>query len=234
MTSYSETYDEKFLISRVSYATQGVGVAVVAPPGASVIRVSLVGAGGWGDNRSNGSGGPRWGGGAAFAKRKTTCSPGEGFTLQIGDTFYSRSTQDTSLADTIVVRNTGSVVIAKADRGRGFSTGAGRGLAANSIGDVVRDGELALEHFFQYDTDTGNAFSGYGGASGSDLGDNYGVGVGGLRNKIRLGGCEGSGGLLAGVYYIGNNGTPQYQTTEVSPGAGRCVVEFFTADPGYS
>lgn len=236
VSSYTETYDERFLLSRASYGVAGVGIAVVAPGGASVIRVSLVGAGGTEDGRSDPSGGNRWSGGAAFARRKTTCSSGEGFTLQVGDPNYTANAGN-ALGDSIVVRNTGSVVIAKAERGYGAGNTPNYGRASASVGDVTRDGEPGVMGPFTFDDDQAFALASYayGGASGSDLADDFGVGVGGRRAKIRLGGCEGSGGLGNGIYNASDLVIPRlYQKVTVPAGAGRIVVEFFSADPGYA
>lgn len=221
MSTFAELFDDRNLIRRTAYSTPGVQT-ITAPAGAAWIRVSGVGAGGWNES-SPGSGG----GGAAFARTKTACAPGATFTLQVGDIANTRTNAGAgdSAGDSKLTRVSDSVVLLRADRGRA-NTSVSKGLASNSIGDVTRDG-----------TSQNDGVG--GGASGSDAADSYSLGVGGrgavfgsvrgLRQPYAAG--PGGGGMLGHVVY--DNGVGYVLTTQMLPGNGLVVVEFFIDDPGY-
>lgn len=204
MTLWSDLYGSRQLISRTFYATPGAQT-ITAPAKAAIIRISLVGAGGWA------TGG--FGGGAAFARRKTTCAPGNQFIVQVGDVAHSLDAGD-ALGDSVVKTTPANVVKAKAERGKG----TGPGLAANSIGDVTRSGVAAPG---------GNT----GGTCAGDDADNFPLGFGGRGGKSQLGPVRGGGGAKNYVEYAGAGGY-QFLWTIV-PGNGLVCVEFFTDDPGY-
>lgn len=223
MTSvtWTQVHRKKHLISRVWYRTPG-STAIVAPAGAAYVRVSMVGAG----KEKTGSAGD----GAAFARSTTSgITPGEGFTVQVGD----KASAGSAAGDSIFTRTTGSVVLTKAKSGQN----AGPGLASGCVGDVKRDGSAA--------THSGGEF---GGASAGDDADTFPLGFGGPgasqitelapggpRSTPAARGAGGGTGLI-GYFDPGNS----YSVTVDSPaGHGEVCVEFFnrnpnTSWPGYS
>lgn len=203
MTLWSDIYKSRSLITRTFYGTPGVQT-ITAPDAAAIIRVSLVGAGGWA------SGG--FGGGSAFARVKTTCAPGDQFSLQVGDTAHSLGAGDAS-GDSLLKTTPGNVVLVKAERGKG----TGPGLSANCVGDVKRSGAAA-----------GGSV---GGAAAGDDADPFPLGFGGRGGRSMLGPVPGGGGGKDYVEYAGGGGYQLLWTTV--PGNGRACVEFFTQDPGY-
>jgi hypothetical protein len=204
MTSWTEAFNVPNLISRKFYSAPGTQT-IAAPALAGIIRISLVGAGGWDTNT--------YGGGAAFARKKSTATPAETFSLQIGDPLHSIGAGD-ALGDSKVTRVTGSVLLAKAERGKAPT----RGLAANSVGDVVRDGV--------------DGVYAVGGAPGGDSGDANPLGFGGRgvfwHAYPQLQPSHGGGGCKAEAI-IYTSGMIQ----DECPGAGRICIEFFKIDPGY-
>lgn len=220
MTTYTDLYSSRNLLFRQFFPTPGV-YALEAVPGAGIVRASCVGAGGVYDN----AGSPvtkLFGGGAAFAKVKTTCTPGEDFSVQVGDPAHSVGAGD-ALGDSKLIRVTGTVTLLSADRGRGTTT-PNKGLASNSVGDTKRDGN--------------DSASLVGGASGSDTADAYSLGFGGRGarymgvltglTRYPAAGPGGGGGLgmlvdelPTGVYW------------SYFAGSGLVCVEFFRTDPGY-
>ena len=210
MTLWSDLFKQRNLISRTFYGAPGTST-ITTPAGAAIIRVSLVGAGAW--RTAN------FGAGAAFAKTKAACTPGDQYSIQVGDVAHTLDAGDAA-GDSKVTKVTGSVVIAKAARAQG----ATRGLASGSIGDVTRDG-----------VNYGGTL--YGGASGGDDADDFGLGFGGRgaysdRFAQRfLAAAPGGGGFKD--YPIYTSG-PFVITWSMPPGNGRVCVEFFKADPGYA
>jgi hypothetical protein len=204
MELWSDLYSARHLIDRQFYGTPG-STTITAPAKAAFIRVSLVGAGGW----ANGG----FGGGAAFARVKTTCAPGDQFSLQIGDTAHTLGAGDAS-GDSLLKTTPGNVVLVKAERGKG----TGPGLAANSTGDIKRDGSAAGVS--------------QGGACAGDDADPVPLGFGGRGGKSLMGPVPGGGGGKNYVEYAGSGGF-QFLWTIV-PGNGRACVEFFDQDPGYA
>jgi len=214
MTTWTELYYTRHLIARTYYGVVGVQ-AITVPAKAAIVRISLVGAGGAGA-----ADGVTWGAGAAFARKKTTCTPGESFSLQVGDPAHTVGA-GSSAGDSTCTRVTGSVLLAKAERGK--STGPG--LAANSVGDVTRDGSAAPYTGPPYPNGAG-----YGGSAAGDDADPYPLGfggrgamAGGIWNAVRGGG----GGLNI------NLPAPSGQTFTYRPGPGLICLEFFDQDPGY-
>lgn len=204
MTLWSDLYASKELISRAFYGTPGTQT-ITAPDKAAFIRASMVGAGGWA------SGG--FGGGAAFARVKTACAPGDQFVLQVGDVAHSLGAGDAA-GNSQLKTTPGNVVLVKAERGKG----TGPGLAVNSTGNVKRDGSAAPG---------GNV----GGAAAGDDADPFPLGFGGRGAQSLLGPVPGGGGAQNYVEYAGSGG---YQVLWTAvPGGGRACVEFFTQDPGY-
>lgn len=223
MTLLSELWSERSLISRTWYRTPGAAAAT-APAGAVKMRISAVGAGGWPTLGFSGGGG----GGAAYARTFLTVAPGATFTLQIGDIAATLDTNANVLGDSICTRDGDSVVVCKAARGGGsggFNIGPA-GLAANSIGDVTRDGS------------PGTTFG--GGDSAGDDADPFPLGFGG--QAVRWFGfgtsdvhaaARGAGGAKRyPVYYVEEFSFVRWQ--DFAPGNGQICIEFFNADPGYT
>lgn len=216
MTTWSELHDNRSLISRKFFSVAGTQT-ITAPAGSAYIRASAVGAGGYYDN---GAGGNLFGGGAAFARVKTTCAPADQFSVQVGDIVHAIGAGDAA-GDSKVTKVSGSVVILKAERGKGTAS-PNKGLASNSTGDVKRDGE--------------NGGVQIGGASGSDSADTIQLGFGGRPTtslSVNTGHSypaagPGGGGSKANRAILG-----QDQLWNFVPGPGLVCVEFFKTDPGY-
>lgn len=207
MTLWSTIFPGELLISRAVYPYQVASYAITAPAGATIIRASMVG------------GGAKLAG-AAFARVKAACTPGEAFTLQIG-VGASTSNGTGNGGDTILTRNTGSVIIARADGAEPNVAGS----VAGSIGDVKRAGTVS-------------ALAYEGGASAGDDADTYPLGYGGLGAYVfALPGNDwrypypGAGGVFQRA--VGTNSNGSTHLVHVPAGHGRATVEFFRADPGY-
>lgn len=196
---YSVLHRHRHLLSRVFYGDPTIGsITIIAPAKATFIRASAVGAGS--------ASGSQAGGGAAFARVKTTTSAGEQFTLSLGNYLIT--------PDTTLVRVTGSVTILKA-AGANAQTG---GQASNSIGDTKRSGVNANS-------------TGYGGASAGDDADPLPLGFGsrGISGEF-LGPGPGGGGWPSHLVYKSADAT--YTVAFSHPGGdGRACIEFFDKDP---
>lgn len=212
MTLWSDLFKNRNLVSRVFYTTPGTQT-ITAPPGSGIIRISAVGAGGWVTNAA--------GGGAAFARKKTTCAPGDQFSVQVGDIAHSLDGGD-ALGDSKVTKVAGSVLLCKAVR----ANGRFGGLDTDCTGDTKRSG-----------TTVGAGTPTGGGASGGDDADDFSLGFGG-RGAVSDFGTQkflapgpGGGGFNASTIF--NFGGTFIQWTQ-PPGGGRVCVEFFKTDPGYA
>lgn len=197
MTLLSTLFPNKNLISRTVYDHDGgTPFTVTAPPHAGIIRVSMVGGG-------------AQNAGAAFARTKTTCTPGETFTLAIG----LGDNGGAGVRDTTLTRNTGSVILCRA----AGATPNTAGSVAGSVGDVKRAGTV------------GSFFTTAGGSAGDDA-DPHPLGYGG--SGAFVGGATGNEWRAA---YYGAGGFEQSSTypQKTPAGHGRATVEFFATDPGY-
>ena len=209
MTLWSELFRVRHLLSRTFYSAPGTQV-IVAPDKAAIIRASLSAAGGW----ANGG----FGAGAAFARVKAVCAPGDQFSIQVGDIAHSLGAGD-ALGDSILTKLPSNTVLAKAARGGG---GNSPGLAANCVGDTKRSG-----------ANPGNTApdgSMAGGLSAGDDADPYPLSFGGRGASHRIAAAPGGGGAKNYVEYQ-NGGYQQIWT--LCPGNGLICVEFFDQDPGY-
>lgn len=206
MADFSALFAEKNLIDRMWFLDFGTWPGIIVPAGANILRAHGVGGGG----QSNGGDvySAQVGGGAAFARVTTACTPGEALSVQVGE-----RGQSSAAGDTIVTRTTGAVVLLKAVRG---APGAA-GLAANCVGDVKRSG-LGPVPFTQRGTLR---------HSGHDLDDQYSLGFGGRAAGYQVGASNGGGGAV-NVAYPGTQGD-----FYCYPGHGKACLEFFSEDPGY-
>lgn len=208
MTNWTSIFPtEALLLGRVFYKDPGLSSFVVpadfvtysgvAP---KFVRAMCVGSGGQGDH---------WGGGAAFARSVAPVTVGEALSIQTGNVGTA-----SSLNDSFVKRASGQV-IAYADRGRGSGV---RGVAANSIGDVTRDGQPGGANF--------------GGACASDAADYAGDGFGGVGSDYghTIPADFGCGGHILG--YVNEYGIDQ-GTVAWASGTGLVCLEFFDSNPGY-
>lgn len=122
MTLFSELFpDVPALILRKWFKVPGTFNFAV-PAGASWMRASVLGAGGYGDQYS---------GGGAYVRSRVQVTPAENLVIQVGATSTA-----TVAGDSFVKRNSG-LIIAYADRGRGSGVA---GQASNSTGDSRRSG----------------------------------------------------------------------------------------------
>jgi hypothetical protein len=216
-TLYTTLFYTKHLISRTFYYAPGAQ-DITVPPGAAFVRISGVGAGAWGVSALG-----NWGGGAAFSRMKTTCTPGETFHLQVGDTAHTLGVVNDSAGDTSCIRATGSVVLMRADRARNSSPYYGQ--AANSVGDVKRDGAAPL-----YTGPPTPIGYGQGGDAAGDDADTYPLGFGGrgaMHGGIWQAARGGGGGYQISLPQ------PTGQTANYAAGNGLLCLEFFDQDPGY-
>lgn len=204
MTFYSELFpDDAVLISRIWLKTYGPHDRV-APAGANILRVAALGCGGQGDNE---------GGGGALARSKVPCTPGENFRSYVGDT------QTASTAGDSWVRrvNSSGELLVYADRGRGNRS---PGLAANSFGQVKRDGNAAASGVFGKPASDAADFAplNFAGRPTGNIPVNPGAST------------PGQGGRQTGV----NDENGNYVGNIITPGGfGLVVLEFFNGDPGY-
>lgn len=211
MTLLSTIFPGRRLISRVVYPHQAGAYTITAPASAAFIRASLVG------------GGAHLAG-AAFARTKAVATPGETFNLVVGNcaTVYNGAA-----GNTVLTRNTGSVIICRAD---GAEAGVA-GTVAGSIGDTTRAGTVGS---------AAGAFKFAGQSGGDDL-DPYPLGYGGGGAYLEatsvadsgnrwLAAYWGAGGLLNTTGYVNADGPI---AVNIWPGQGRATVEFFSSDPGY-
>lgn len=173
---------------------------VTVPAGAKFVRAHAQACGGQGDH---------WGGSGAYARSRRPVTPSDNLVVQVG-------TVNTSLpaGDSFVKTNAGDV-ICYADRGRGSGNA---GLAANSIGDVTRDGAPGAPPV--------------GGAPPSDAADPECRGFGGVGADVAADRTAdyGGGGLVTtdndenGIGII---------VGAFGAGTGLVCLEFFDSDPGY-
>ena len=200
MTTWSSLHpDEATLIGVVWFKEPGAYNYTV-PVGANWVRAVAQGCGGQGDH---------WGGSGALARSRRMVTPGDNLKVQVGQVNTT-----SVLGDSWVERNDNSV-ICYADRGRGVGTA---GLAANSTGDVTRDGAPGA--------------SNAGGLPPSDSADYAPLGFGGVSAQFSLSHASdyGGGGLVA-------TGSDENGITIIigsyGAGTGLVVLEFFDTDPGY-
>jgi hypothetical protein len=227
MTLFTEFFPQQsHLLKRSVFKASGA-TTVTAPAGSKIIRASAIGAGGY----YTGTNLQQYGGGAAFARMTTTCSAAEVFNVQVGNVLNTNG-DGSALGDSFLQRASNSATILLADRGRtNLGTGEGsssggvgaKGLAANCIGDIKRDGVAGT--------------STSGGASGTDATDTYGFGIGGAQGANI---AEQSSGQMAfhggggmSHRFITTDGTGTAIYTHAYAGGGIVIVEFFDADPGY-
>lgn len=173
----------------------------VVPANSKWCRASVRAAGGYGDNL---------GGGAAYARKRFTVTPGENLVIQVGAT----STQ-TILGDSWVKRNDGAL-LAYADRGRG--SGAG-GLDSISTGDIKRSGVAGASGATPGD-DTPD--------SDPVLGPSTGVTASGVSSGLPMPIGPGGGGKI----YYGDDVEGSLIRVGYPGGQGLVCLEFFDADPG--
>jgi hypothetical protein len=221
---WSELFPDPGLVLRRWYQGQsnagGVStlpapVAIITPAKATLLRVSMVGAGGSGMNNLGGNGA---GCGAAFARTKVSSAPGDAFTLQVG-----RAVEDNSAyfpaQHSLLTRNSDSVVICKAVGG---NTSTAPGAAADCIGDVKRSGGVGQVSSYPF----------YGGAAAGDEGDMGALGFGGDGARAQY-----SVANDARSPNPGGGGVWRPLNSEVSDniaaGPGLVCIEFFNLDPGY-
>lgn len=221
MTNWSTLFPDRNLLSRQYFnRDDGVIDTIAAPEAATIIRVSASGGGNAGTNPGGlSSGSP--GGSAAFARTKTTCTPGEQFSVQVGlANLYSVATP---AGLSIVKRLPSGTVICQADHGL---TTAG-GLVANCVGDVKRAGARVVEFATS--------------PSPGDDEDPYPLGFGGPGGQRPYGGngnrwmaaYYGGAGWWKWPYYVGGSGSGYIVFGRTPAGGGLVCVEFYRSDPGY-
>lgn len=208
MTSWTTLYpNEALLLGRIFYKTPGLSSLVVPAafatyPGIApkFVRAMCVGSGGQGDH---------WGGGSAYARAVAAVTAGEALSIQCGNVGTA-----SALNDSFVKRGNGQV-IAYADRGRGSGV---RGVAANSTGDVTRDGQPGGINV--------------GGSCASDAGDYATGGFGGVGSDYShtVAADFGCGGHILG--YVNENGVDQGLVAWAA-GTGLVCLEFLDSNPGY-
>lgn len=212
------------LLQRVWLMTPTTGQAVIAPAGAGIIRASLVGAGG-----ANSAGA---GFGAAFARKQTTCTPGESFTAKIGNN-ASALDAGSAAGDTELLRTSGSVQLALAKRG----TGTAAGQASASVGDLKRSGGAAQAAQVGVSPLGGTVWVYFPGGCPGDLDDDYSLGMGGDAPVYGYGYY--TAGPMMGCGGVGN--APIYRNASstvvvnqpLAAGHGAMCIEFYRTDPGY-
>jgi hypothetical protein len=202
-TTWSSLHpDTAVLIGRKWFKEPG-DYNYTVPASAKFVRAFAQGCGGQGQF---------WGGGGALAKCTVPVTAGDNLKVHVGDVSTSSTPGDSS-----VKRNDNSV-ICYADRGRG--SGA-RGLASNSIGDVVRDG-----------SDGGGGSTDHGGAPASDAADYGNMGFGGraITGASLIASDYGGGGHT--FIDTDENGI-LHNFAAWGAGTGLVVLEFFDSNPGY-
>lgn len=215
MTLWSDLFNSRHLLSRTFYGTPG-GPQIAAPARAAFIRVSMVGAGGWGSEpQTVPSAGGQPGYGAAFARVKTTTTPGELFDLQIGGVVGTHDAGG-SPGDSSCTRHVGGTVICKAARG----TATAAGNSANCVGDTRRSGSAP--------TSSGGVR--VAGFSAGDDADTFPLGFGGRGASQFLAAAPGGGGWKNMKVYASPDGSYEL-FMDFPPGNGRICVEFFDQDP---
>lgn len=202
MTTWTSLFpDEATLIGRKFFKIPGAATHTV-PAGAKYVRAMALGCGGQGDH---------WGGGGAFASDVVSVTPGDILKIQVGDV----STASVN-GDSWVKRPDGTQ-IAYADRGRGNGV---RGVAANCIGSIKRDGF------------PGSDAGGTGGASATDATGVAGLvptGRGTTYAGTRAAGYGGGGHLLAVFDEVGNF----VKYVAYPAGGGLVVLEYYDANPNF-
>lgn len=211
MAGYADTYPEgAVLIARKFFKEPGTFDFAV-PASSTFVRASAVGVGGQGDG---------YGGGAAFARSRVLVTPGENLKIRVGN-----PSTDNANGDSYVRRNDNITNIVYAERGRGgvsSGTNGAAGLAANSIGDIRRDGAERIA-------------PNQGGAAATDASDYGAIIMGPIQgNPSQVVVSPGSGGyrfywLRSDGSWPGNpNGYLAYNA-----GLGEVCLEFFNTDPGF-
>lgn len=203
MADFSALFAERNLIDRIWFLNYGTFNGVLVPAGAGIIRAHALGAGGL-----YSGGGYQIGGGGAFARTTTTCTPTEALSVKVGYRGSNNTTGDSS-----VTRTTGSVVLVKAVSG----TASAGGASASCIGDIKRSGGAPAPY-----SNTGPTRH-----SGHDLDDTYSLGFGGRGAGYGVGASNGGG----GCDNVFASGLPDRLGT--APGHGKVCLEFFKSDPGY-
>lgn len=205
MTDYSEIFpDAPQLLARKFYVDPVASLNVTVPAGATYARISCLGCGGQSTEAQ--------GGGGAFARSVVPVTPGETLNVRVGDT----STASTN-GDSYVRRS--ATYLCYADRGRGNGNA---GLAANSVGDVTRNGQTASTSTSYPDR--------YGGQSATDAGDFGELGFGKRPaggHYSWIGAAPGGG----GVQFYAERVYSGY--TRHHAGCGLVAIEYFDKDPGY-
>ena len=209
MTLYSTLFpDAVRLLSRKWWKESGnFNYTIPADFGGVVpgfMRASLHATGGQSDEQ--------WGGGSTFVLTRAVVAPGQVLQLRVG-----RQSQGDENGDSYVRR--AGVYLAYAARGRGAGPG---GLAADSIGDVKRDGQVASY----------GGFGIAGGIPGSDENDYASLGFfgrGATSNGSRAANPGAGGRLHRFDDEFGN--FAGYTASPTRPG--RICLEFFDANPGY-
>lgn len=214
MTLWSDLFNSRHLISRTFYGTP-TGILVTAPPKAAFVRSSMVGAGGWDSaGPTIPSAGGVFGYGAAFARVKATCTPGEGFDLNVGGILFTHDAGNAG-GDSSLARHIGGTVICKAARGTSTAAGA----VVDCIGDTKRAGFAPAPVAGQPT----------GGSSGSDDADTFPLGFGGRGASPFLAAAPGGGGCKNWKAYF--DGASYELFFDLPPGNGRVCLEFFDQDP---
>lgn len=225
---WTELFPDELLISRVFYNEPGE-FPVTAPEGATRVRVSMVGAGGRPANNEYGTGG-----GAAFARKKAPCTPGETFTVRVGNPANTAVAGD-EYGNSLFRRGTSGEILCLAERGKGHTQSPSYGRASASIGDVTRDGSPPVSH--APPPSLAGRQTGNGGAAGSDLNDDFSLGIGGRGQSYTLSAYFGGGGWAQVAACDLDLETSSLAVNSVygtsKCGTGQVCVEFFRADPGY-
>lgn len=232
MTLWTDLHPKLALVARNWYVTPGSGIAIVAPAGATILRVSMVGGGGSAEILHCGHG-------AAFARKKLTVTPAQAFTLQVGRGQRPNGSPlgadgGTAVAlQSILTRNSDSAVICRAMNG----SDAGPGLASGCVGDVTRSGSSGVDGP-GFQAGGGGWRSGpTGGASAGDDADVQALGFGGpgavsdQQGQNHRAPYPGGGGVQFSQFY--DTHTLLTSQAYIPAGAGRACLEWFTKDPGY-
>lgn len=203
MTTWTQLHpDEATLLKRKFFKEPG-DFNFTVPAGASYLRATAVGCGGQGDH---------WGGSGALARSTVPVTVGDNIKVHVGDVSTA-----TVAGDSSVLRNDNST-ICYADRGRGNGN---RGLAANSIGDVVRDGNPGSP-----------AGAAIGGAPANDAGDVDPTGMGGYAADVSYAHAADAGGG-GHTYYAPDADGNLHFWAAWGAGPGIVCLEFFDTNPGY-
>lgn len=175
--------------------TYNSSTTFTVPAGVTSITVEAWGGGGRGGSRTSGSAGYGGGGGGAYSRRVVTVTPGQVYTVSVGD--GANSTADGQDSELI---NPSSVVVVRAKGGgsvaNNTTTGEIGGQAAACIGDVAFNG--------------GNGANGTGVINGGGGGASAGTANAGANGLVAVGGIaiNGGGNGGAGRTVSSGNGSP--------------------------